>query len=99
LCAALVAISFALVGGTAFRDSVLAPLRAIWKVGVALFSFLGHALYDAGAGVAVLSRGLTGRLLSQSPRGLGLVVLLLLALALLTLARLIVRYHRTQIIE
>lgn len=99
LCGVLAAASFMLLGGTALGESVLAPLRAIWKVGVALFSFLGHALYDAGTGVAVLSRGLTGRLLSQSPRGLGLLVLLLLALALLTLARLIVRYHRTRIIE
>jgi anti-sigma factor RsiW len=99
LCGVLAAASFLLLGGTALGESVLSPLRATWKVGAALFSFLGHALYDAGAGVAVISRGLTGRLLAQSPRGLGLVLLLLLALALLTLARLIVRYHRTRIIE
>jgi anti-sigma factor RsiW len=99
LCAMLVAVSFMLLGGTALGESVLAPLRAVWKVGVSLLGFFGHALYDAGASVAVISRGLTGRLLSQSPRGLGLLVLLLLALALFTLARLIVRYHRTRIVE
>jgi anti-sigma factor RsiW len=98
LCAVLAAISFALLGGAAFGESVFAPLRAIWKTGVALFNFLGHALYDAGAGVAVISRGLGGHLLFES-RSLGLLVLLLLALALFTLARLIVRYHRTRIIE
>lgn len=98
LCAVLAAISFVLLGGAALSESVFAPLRAIWKTGVALFSFLGHALYDAGAGLAVISRGLGGHLLFES-RGLGLLVLLLLVLALFTLARLIVRYHRTRIIE
>jgi anti-sigma factor RsiW len=98
LCAMLLAVSFALLGGTAVGESVLAPLRAIWKVGVALLSFLGHALYDAGAGVAVISRGLGGRLLFES-RVAGLLVLILLALAFFTLARLIVRYHRTRIVE
>ncbi len=98
LCAALVTIAFALLGGAALSESVFAPLRAIWKTGVALFSFLGHALYDAGAGLTVISRSLGGRLLFES-RGLGLLVLLLLALALFTLKRLIVRYHRTRIIE
>jgi hypothetical protein len=95
----LAAAAFMLLGGTALGESVLAPVRASWKVGAALFSFLGHALYDAGTGVAVISRGIGGHLLSQSPRGLGLLVLILLALALFTLARLIVRYHRTRIIE
>jgi anti-sigma factor RsiW len=98
LCAALAAASFALLGGAALSESVFAPLRAIWKAGVALVGFLGHALYDAGAGVAVISRGLGGHLLFGS-RGMGLLVMLLLALALFTLARLIVRYHRTRIIE
>jgi anti-sigma factor RsiW len=99
LCLVLAAAAFMLLGGAALGESVLAPLRAIWKAGVALLSFLGHALYDAGASVAVISRGLTGRLLSQSPRGLGLLFLLLLALAFFTLARLIVRYHRARIVE
>jgi anti-sigma factor RsiW len=99
LCAALMAFSFLLLGGAGVRETVLAPIRAAWKVGAALFSFLGHALYDAGAGVAVISRGLGGYLFAQSPRGLGPLVLLLLALILFTLARLIVRYHRTRIIE
>lgn len=98
LCAALVTISFALLGGAALSESVFAPLRVIWKTGVALFNFLGHALYDAGAGLTVISRGLGGRLLFES-RALGLLVLLLLVVALFTLARMIVRYHRTRIIE
>ena len=98
LCGALVAVSFALLGGTALGEYVLAPLRAIWKVGVALFGFLGHALYDAGTGVAVIARGLGGHLLFES-RVSSLLVFILIALAFFTLARLIVRYHRTRIVE
>jgi anti-sigma factor RsiW len=98
LCAALSVISFALLGGAALSESVFAPLRAIWKGAAALFSFLGHALYDAGAGVAVISRGVGGHLLFGS-RAFGLIVLLLLALALFMLPRLIVKYHRTRIVE
>lgn len=98
LCATLALISFALLGGAALSESVFAPLRATWKGAAALFSFLGHALYDAGAGVAVISRGVGGHLLFGS-RAFGLIVLLLLALALFMLPRLIVRYHRTRIVE
>ena len=98
LCVALVAVSFALLGSTALGESVLAVPRAIWKVGAALFGFLGHALYDAGTGVAVISRGLGGHLLFES-RVSSLLVLILIALAFFTLARLIIRYHRTRIVE
>jgi anti-sigma factor RsiW len=99
LCSALAGLSFALLGGGALAEAVLAPLRVIWKCAVAVFGFLGHALYDAGAGVAVISRRLGGHLLWQSPRGLSLLLLLLLALALFMLPRLIIRYHRTKVIE
>jgi hypothetical protein len=98
LCAVLAAASFLLLGGAALSESVLAPVRGFWRGGTALFSFLGHALYDAGAGMTVFSRGLGGHWLFSSSLS-GLLVLFLLALALFTLARLIIRYHRTRIIE
>lgn len=95
LCTALAFLSVLLLGGAAASESVIAPLRAIWKTGVALFSFLAHALYDAGAGVAVISRGVGVRLLFES-RPVGLLILLLFASAVFLLRRLIVRYHRAQ---
>ena len=98
LCAALTAVAFALTGGAALTEGVLAPLRAVWKFGGTVAGFLGHALYDAGAGFAVISRGVGGRLLFGS-RGAGVVVLLLLVLALLMLRRLITGYHRARAIE
>ncbi len=98
LCGVLAIISFALLGGAALSESIFTPLRAIWKAGMTLFGFLGHALYDAGAGLTIISRGLGNHLLFES-RGMSLFVLLLLALALFVLSRLIVRYHRARIVE
>jgi anti-sigma factor RsiW len=98
LCAALAFVACALTGGAALTEGVLAPLRAVWNFGAAVLGFLGHALYDAGAGLAVISRGVGGRLFFGS-RGAGALVLLLLALALLTLRRLIAGYHRARAIE
>ncbi|HEX8846380.1 MAG TPA: zf-HC2 domain-containing protein [Pyrinomonadaceae bacterium] len=99
LCVILAAISVALLGGAAVRDSILAPLRAVWKGTVALLNFLGHALYDAGAGFAVISRGVGGHLVFDS-RLRALLVLLLFVSALFTLRRLIARYHtRARAIE
>lgn len=98
LCFLLAGLSVALTGGAALGESVFAPLRAFWKGGAALFNFLGHALYDTGAGFAVISRGVGGHLLFDS-RPVGFFVLLLFGTALFTLRRLIIGYHRTRSIE
>jgi len=98
LCALLSVVAVALMGGAAVSESVFAPLSAIWKGVAALLNFLGHALYDMGAGVAVISRGVGGHLLFES-RPVGLLLLLLFASALYMLRRLIAGYHRTRTIE
>jgi anti-sigma factor RsiW len=98
LCVVLAAVAVALLGGAAVSETVLAPLRAIWRVGTALVSFLGHALYDAGAGLAVISRGIGGHLVFES-RLVSVIVLLLFVLALFMLRRLIAGYHRTRTVE
>jgi predicted anti-sigma-YlaC factor YlaD len=98
LCVVLAGVAVSLTGGAALSESVFAPLRAIWKGGAALFNFLGHALYDTGASVAVISRGVGGHLLFDS-RPVGLLVLLLFVSALLMLRRLIASYHRTRSVE
>ncbi|MDT5120714.1 MAG: hypothetical protein QOC96_196 [Acidobacteriota bacterium] len=98
LCVVLAAVSVALLGGAAASETVLAPLRAIWRGGIALVSFLGHALYDAGAGLAVISRGIGGHLVFES-RPVSVIVLLLFVLALFMLRRLIAGYHRTRTVE
>ena len=95
LCAALSIVAFILLGGAAMSESIFAPLRAIWKCFAAIFGFLGHALYDLGAGFAVISRGVGGHILFES-RASSLLVFLLFASALFMLRRLIVGYHRTR---
>ena len=96
LCAVLLILSVALLGGAAASESVLGPARLIWRSAAALLSFLGHALYAAGAGIAVLSRGIGGHLLFES-WPFGLLILVLFASALFMLRRLIIGYHRTRI--
>jgi anti-sigma factor RsiW len=98
LCVLLGSVAVALTGGAAVSESVFAPLHATWKGASALLNFLGHALYDMGAGVAVISRGVGGHLLFES-RLLSLIVLFLFASALYMLRRLIAGYHRTRTVE
>lgn len=92
LCVLLAVTAVALLGGPVVRESIFAPVRVVWRAGASLLSFLGHALYDAGAGLAVISRGLGGHLVFES-RPVGLLVLLLFAASLLMLRRLIVGYR------
>lgn len=98
LCAALAALSIALLGGAAVTETIFAPLRGVWHGCAALINFLGHALYDAGAGLAVITRGISGHLVFES-RATSIFVLLLFVSSLFMLRRLIARYHRTQITE
>lgn len=98
LCAVLAALAVALLGTAAVSESIFAPLRVVWRCSVAIFTFLGHALYDLGAGLAVISRTLCFRLLFES-RGLSLLVVLLFVTALFMLRRLIAGYHRARTID
>jgi anti-sigma factor RsiW len=95
LCALLMALSALLIGGAALSESVLARVWAVVKPAATILSFLWHTLYNAGAGVAVVSR-LSGHLLFES-RPLGLLGCLLLVAALALLPRLIINYHRARI--
>ena len=98
LSALLAGVALILLGGDALTRSVMAPLSAIWRAGAAVLGFLGYALYDAGAAVAVVLRGFAGRLLFES-RTSALLIAILFALALFTLGRMIGRYHRDRVID
>jgi predicted anti-sigma-YlaC factor YlaD len=96
LCAGLAIISALLIGGAyALNESVLAPLQEITKPVATVIGFLLHTLYNAGAGLAIISR-VGGHLLFES-RPLGLLGCLLLIAALALLPRLIINYHRARI--
>lgn len=97
LSLALAIISFALVGAT-LGWSVMRPARLLARQAAGFFGFLGHAIYDAGAGFALISRAVGGHLIFESHIP-GLLALLLLAVAVTLLPRLIVSYHRARTIE
>jgi hypothetical protein len=61
-----------------------------------VLGFIGHSLYDAGAGVAVIARAVGGHTIFES-HTLAAFALLLLALSIVLLPRLISNYHRTHI--
>ncbi|HEX8142919.1 MAG TPA: zf-HC2 domain-containing protein [Pyrinomonadaceae bacterium] len=95
MCALLSVVSALLIGGAALNESVLAPMQALTRPAAAIIALFWHTLYNAGAGLAVISR-VGGHLLFES-RPLGLVGSLLLIAALALLPRLIISYHRTRI--
>ncbi len=96
LCLALLAASFALLGGAKISESILKPLSLLIKHARTVLGFMGHSLYDAGAGVAVIARAVGGHTIFES-QVLAAFAFTLLALAAILLPRLISNYHRTHI--
>jgi predicted anti-sigma-YlaC factor YlaD len=80
--AALALVSFALLG-SALRETVLGPIAFISKRVVSIFDIMGRIVYDAGAGLAVISRTLGGHLLFESYPLILVSFLLVVGLALL----------------
>ena len=95
LCAMLAGASALLIGAAALSESVVTPLRAITKPLGMIVGFFWHTIYNASAGVVVISR-VSGHLLFES-RPLGVVGALLLVAALGLLPLLIISYHRARI--
>ena len=98
LCALLALLAFALLGA-ASRALVFQPARSFLRIAVSLLDLVGRALYDAGTGATVILR-VVGRALILAPHGLGLILIILpFLIALALLPRLIVNYHRAQVVE
>lgn len=97
LCALLALLAFALLGA-ASPALVFQPAQSFLRVAGTVFDLVGHTLYDAGTGMAVIAR-VIGRALILAPHGLGLLLVLPFVIALALLPRLIANYHRAQVIE
>jgi hypothetical protein len=93
VCAVLALVSFGLLGGAAISEAVVQPVFSVFKHMSSILDFTGHVLYDAGAGLTVISRDLGGHLLFES-HPLVLLFGLLLAVALVLLLRRIGNYQR-----
>lgn len=91
----LAAAAVLLLGIAAMSESVLGPIGAVARPFASLAGFIWRMLYNAGAGLVVVSR-VAGHLLFNA-RPLGLLGGLILAAALALLPRLIISYHRTRI--
>lgn len=97
LCAILALVSFALLGA-ASRAMVFEPARTFARIAGNLLDLVWRTVYDAGTGLAVIVRVL-GRAVLFDSHGLGLFAILPFTILVVLLTRLIVRYHRAQVVE
>jgi hypothetical protein len=87
---------FALLGATA-RDAIFIIAQKFISTCLGVAGFISTAVYDTVAGLAVIFRVLSRKIIIESG-SLG-PVLVLLALAILILSRLVSNYHRTSATE
>ena len=96
ICMILALAGFALLGATA-RDTIFMLAAKFVSTCVSVAGFISTAVYDAVAGLAVIFRVLSRKIIIESG-SLG-PVLVLLAIAILILSRMISKYHRTSATE
>lgn len=96
ICAVLALVGFALLGAAARTTVFLVAERFVGTV-FSVIGFVGTAIYDTGAGFAVVFRVVSKKAVIDSG-SLGPLVVLL-AIAILILSRLISKYHRTSATE
>lgn len=96
-CIILGLAAFALLGFASSKAAVVNVRIFTGKV-FGVLSFFKAAIFNAAAGLTVVSRVVSRGLVSDS-RLAGLTGLLFVVLAIAVLSRLIARYHRTRLIE
>jgi anti-sigma factor RsiW len=92
ICVVLALAGFGLLGATA-RDSVFALIGKFLTSVFSIGAFVTNTVYDAVAGLVVISRVVGHKVVVES--GSFGVLLVVLAVAILILSRLISNYHRT----
>jgi hypothetical protein len=96
-CVVLGLAAFALLGVASSKALLLSAQSVSSKI-FGVLSLLGQAVFNAVAGLTVISRVISRGLIPESRLG-GLGVFLLIALAVGILSVLISRYHRTRLTE
>jgi predicted anti-sigma-YlaC factor YlaD len=96
-CVILGLAAFALLGVASSKALLLSAQSVSSKI-FGVLSLLGQAVFNAVAGLTVISRVISRGLIPESRLG-GLGVFLLIALAVGILSVLISRYHRTRLTE
>lgn len=97
LCVVLAAASLALLG-VAARTLIGNVARNVTQPINVVFDLVWTTVYDAGTGLAIVSRVLSQGLVPNS-RLVGFLEFLLLALSVLLLSRLIAAYHRARVVH
>lgn len=92
ICMILAVIGFALLGATARETIFLLAGRFVTTV-IGLVGFAATAVYETVAGLAVISRVLSRKIIVESGSLGPMIVVLAVAIVLLT--RLLSKYHRT----
>lgn len=96
ICMILALIGFGLVGATARETIFLVAGRFVTTV-IGLVGFAATAIYETVAGLAVISRVLSRKIIVESGSLGPMIVVLAVAIVLLT--RLLSKYHRTSATE
>ena len=96
ICMILALIGFALLGATARETIFLVAGRFVATV-IGLVGFAATAVYETVAGLAVISRVLSRKIIVESGSLGPMIVVLAVAIVLLT--RLLSKYHRTSATE
>ena len=96
ICMILALIGFALLGATA-RETVFLVAEKFVSTVAGLVGFAATAVYETVAGLAVISRVLSRKIIVESGSLGPMIVVLAVAIVLLT--RLLSKYHRTSATE
>jgi len=96
-CILLGLAAFVLLGAAASKAEIAGAATTIGKA-ADILGLVGRTIYEAAAGLASMARLLSRSLMTSSPMG-GLAALLIIAAAVGLLSRLIIRYHRTRVVE
>ncbi len=92
-CVLLGILSFLLIGGANFSDSVFSPAKNFLKIISVLFDVIGLVVYDFVVGLVVITRAVSRRFIFES-NPINIVIFLLFAVSIILLSRLILRYKR-----
>lgn len=97
LCAVLLLAAFTLLGA-ASDNLIFQPIGAFLRIGGRALDMLLHTMAGAVEGIAIIAR-MIARTTITSPRGFGILIVVVFLIAISLLPRLIANYHRTEFIE
>jgi anti-sigma factor RsiW len=96
-CILLGLAAFILLGAAASKAEIAGAASAVSKA-AGIFGLIARTIYEAAAGLASMARLLSRSLLAASPI-IGFAVFIVIAIAIGLLSLLIVRYHRTRVVD